>query len=73
MRVLGHGVNYAGAWDEASVAEYERQMDELVGEDETVAAYVARIAHDDAAAVPDGSVEVLTDEIERYLRDEPPG
>ena len=53
--------------------EYERQMDELVGEDETVAAYVARIAHDDAAAVPDGSVEVLTDEIERYLRDEPPG
>ncbi len=51
--------------------EYERRMDELVVEDETVAAYVARIAAHEDLAAPGPSVEGLTEEIERYLRDEP--
>jgi hypothetical protein len=46
-------------------------MDELVVEDETVAAYVARIAGHEDRTVPGPSVEELTEEIERYLRDEP--
>ncbi len=53
--------------------EYERRMDQLVGGDETVAAYVARIRRSEEALAPEQSLEGLTDEIERYLRDDSPG
>ena len=52
---------------------YERRMDELVREDETVAAYVARLNRSSEVVVEEDSAEGLSDEIERFLRDEPPG
>jgi predicted ATP-grasp superfamily ATP-dependent carboligase len=68
-RIVGRPADLPDLAHEAH--EYERRMDELVVEDETVAAYVARIvAHEDLAE-PGPSVEGLTEEIERYLRDEP--
>lgn len=57
---------------EEQAREYERRMDELVEEDENVAAYVARLEEmeDPGAegAVSDGTFEGLAEEIERYLR-----
>jgi len=52
---------------------YERRMDELVRENETVAAYVARLNGSSDEVVAGASAEGLSEEIERYLRDEPPG
>jgi hypothetical protein len=69
-------VDFAGWNDAADVAEeardHRRRMDELGREDETVAAYVARISRAGEVLGPDRSVEVLTGAIERYLRDDPP-
>jgi predicted ATP-grasp superfamily ATP-dependent carboligase len=53
---------------EASV-EYEQRMDELVAEDEHVAAYVARIKEMEDAVGGDLSAEGLAEEIERFLQD----
>jgi hypothetical protein len=68
-------VAFEGWNDAADLAEeardHRRRMDELGREDETVAAYVARISRAGEVLGPDRSVEVLTDAIERYLRDNP--
>lgn len=56
---------------EEQAVEYERRMDELIDEDESVAAYVARLEEmeepqgDGAAPL---SADGLAEEIERYLR-----
>ena len=57
---------------ELASASYERQVTELVEDDEETAEYVARLEethdHDDA---PDGSAVVsLVEEVERFLRDQ---
>ncbi|MCU1490232.1 MAG: hypothetical protein JWM85_1637 [Acidimicrobiaceae bacterium] len=52
---------------EEQAAEYERRMDELLEEDENVAAYVARLEEMDEPS-GDLSVEGLAEEIERFLR-----
>ncbi len=70
-RTVGRPADFAELTAEA--LEYERRMDELVATDETVAAYVARLGRNEDASAPEGSLEGLTDEIERYLRDEPSG
>ena len=56
---------------ETESVEYERRMDELVAEDENIAAYVARIEEMEEAVGADLSAEGLTEEIERYLRNGP--
>ena len=70
-RIIGRPADLSELAEEA--LEYERQMDELVGADENVAAYVARIGRSADLGAPEPSLEGLTEEIERYLRDEPPG
>lgn len=54
---------------EEQAVEYERHMDELVAEDEGVAAYVARLEEMQDVVGSDLSAEGLTEEIERFLRD----
>jgi proteasome assembly chaperone (PAC2) family protein len=59
---------------EIASASYERQVSELVDADEETIAYVAQLEerHDtEPDAVP--SAESLADEVERYLRERPPG
>jgi predicted ATP-grasp superfamily ATP-dependent carboligase len=53
---------------EQDAAEYEEKMDELIAEDENVAAYVARIEEMEQTLGTELSAEGLTEEIERYLR-----
>ncbi len=53
---------------ESDAAEYEEKMDELVAEDENVAAYVSRIEEMEQAVGSELSAEGLAEEIERYLR-----
>jgi proteasome assembly chaperone (PAC2) family protein len=67
-RVVGRSADLGALTREAR--DYEHQMDELVDEDETVAAYVARIARSEGELASERSLEGLTDEIERYLRHE---
>ncbi|HEV2758052.1 MAG TPA: PAC2 family protein [Acidimicrobiales bacterium] len=61
---------------ELAVADYERQVSEVVAADEDVIAYVRRLelsADDDDDDVPDlemVSGDALADELERYLRDQ---
>ena len=61
---------------ELAVADYERQVSEVVAADEDVIAYVRRLelsADDDDDAVPDLEImsgDALADELERYLRDQ---
>jgi proteasome assembly chaperone (PAC2) family protein len=66
-RLLGRAIELQSL--EAESVEYERRMDELVAEDEAVAAYVARVEEMEEVSTSEVSVEGLTDEIERYLRD----
>jgi proteasome assembly chaperone (PAC2) family protein len=66
-RLLGRSVDATGLAKEA--ADYERRMDELVREDENVAAYVARITEMEDQIGSEPSTEGLAEEIERYLRD----
>jgi proteasome assembly chaperone (PAC2) family protein len=54
---------------EADAVEYEERMDELVAEDDNIAAYVARIEEMEDVVPDDLSAEGLAEEIERYLRD----
>lgn len=54
---------------EEQATEYERHMDELVAEDEGVAAYVARLEEMQEFVGSELSAEGLTEEIERFLRD----
>jgi proteasome assembly chaperone (PAC2) family protein len=59
---------------EIASASYERQVSELVDADEETIAYVAQLEerHDtEPDVVP--SAESLADEVERYLRERPPG
>ncbi|HTW97512.1 MAG TPA: PAC2 family protein [Acidimicrobiales bacterium] len=49
--------------------EYERRMDQLVAEDENVAAYVARIEEMEEVVGSDLSAEGLAEEVERFLRE----
>jgi proteasome assembly chaperone (PAC2) family protein len=55
---------------EAEAVEYEERMDELVADDENIAAYVARIEEMEDLAPADLSAEGLAEEIERFLRDD---
>lgn len=54
----------------AEAAEYEERMDELIAEDENVAAYVARIEEMEEVVGAELSAEGLAEEIERFLRDD---
>jgi proteasome assembly chaperone (PAC2) family protein len=54
---------------QAEAVEYERRMDQLVAEDENVAAYVARIEEMEEVVGSDLSAEGLAEEVERYLRE----
>ncbi len=65
-RLTGRSVETETLEDEA--AEYERRMDELVNDDENVAAYVARLEEMEGAVGAELSAEGLAEEIERYLR-----
>jgi proteasome assembly chaperone (PAC2) family protein len=56
---------------ESESLEYERRMDELIAEDEQVAAYVARIEEMEEPSGAELSAEGLAEEIERYLRNGP--
>ena len=58
---------------ESESLEYERRMDELIADDDQVAAYVARIEEMEEPAGGEVSAEGLADEIERYLRNGPAG
>ncbi|MDA8290210.1 MAG: PAC2 family protein [Actinomycetota bacterium] len=58
---------------EEEAAEYEQRMDELVRDDESVAAYVARLEEMEGHPGPGPSAEGLAEEIERYLRGRPQG
>lgn len=53
---------------EAEAAEYERRMDDLVKDDENVAAYVARLEEMEEVVGAELSAEGLAEEIERFLR-----
>jgi len=65
-QITGRSVETAELEEEA--AEYDRRMDELVNEDENVAAYVARLEEMEDVVGAELSAEGLTDEIERFLR-----
>jgi proteasome assembly chaperone (PAC2) family protein len=54
---------------QAQSEEYERRMDQLIAEDENVAAYVARIEEMEEVVGSDLSAEGLAEEVERYLRE----
>jgi predicted ATP-grasp superfamily ATP-dependent carboligase len=64
--ILERSIESADLEEEA--VEYERRMDELVVEDETVAAYVARIEEMEEVVGAELSSEGLAEEIERFLR-----
>ena len=66
-RFVGRAVDLTAL--EAEAVEYEERMDELVAEDENIAAYVARIEEMEDIAPADLSAEGLAEEIERFLRD----
>ena len=53
---------------EGEAVEYDRRMDELIEDDEHVAAYVARIEEMEQSATLEISPDGLAEEIERYLR-----
>lgn len=54
---------------EISAQAYDQEIDQLVEDDDETAAYVSRLEHDHDAEASVASVDGLTDEIERYLRD----
>ena len=57
---------------EIAAASYERQIDELVGEDEETATYVADLEHRyDAGEDNFGDASSLVEEVERFLRQHP--
>jgi predicted ATP-grasp superfamily ATP-dependent carboligase len=70
-RLTGREVDFNELELEAS--DYEEKMDELVAEDDNVAAYVSRIEEMEQAVGADLSAEGLAEEIERYLRNNRPG
>ena len=58
---------------ELAVADYERQVSEVVAADEDVVAYVRRLevsADDDVADMETVTGDALADELERYLREQ---
>jgi proteasome assembly chaperone (PAC2) family protein len=65
-RITGRTVDTTELEEQA--AEYERHMDELVREDEGVAAYVARLEEMQEVVGSELSAEGLAEEIERFLR-----
>ena len=58
---------------EIAAASYERQVDELVGDDEETSNYVDQLVHqfDRGTTDPFGDEDSLVDEVERFLRDQP--
>ncbi len=58
---------------EEDAAGYERRMDELVRDDENVAAYVARLEEMEDVVGAELAAEGLAEEIQRYLRGRQPG
>jgi proteasome assembly chaperone (PAC2) family protein len=65
-QLTGRSVDTTELADEAK--EYERRMDELVVDDENVAAYVARLEEMEDVVGAELSAEGLAEEIERFLR-----
>jgi proteasome assembly chaperone (PAC2) family protein len=65
-QLTGRSVETAELEEES--AEYERRMDELVTDDENVAAYVARLEEMEDVVGAELSAEGLAEEIERFLR-----
>ena len=57
---------------EHATASYERQVSELVDDDEETADYVARLeaSHDEEQAADGSAVVSLVEEVERFLRDQ---
>ena len=58
---------------EIAAASYERQVDELVGDDEETRDYVDQLVRqfDRGTTDPFGDQDSLVDEVERFLRDQP--
>ena len=58
---------------EIAAASYERQVDELVGDDEETRDYVDQLVRqfDRGTTDPFGDEDSLVDEVERFLRDQP--
>lgn len=67
-RIIGRSLDLGPLEQEAR--EYEERMDEIVADDENIAAYVARIEEFEQSVPVEVSAEGLAQEIERYLRDE---
>jgi predicted ATP-grasp superfamily ATP-dependent carboligase len=59
---------------EVAASAYERQVSEVVADDEDMAAYVRRLEEDDEEEeVPEvPSRDELAEEVERFLREQPP-
>jgi proteasome assembly chaperone (PAC2) family protein len=70
LSMIGRELNLSEL--EVDAADYEEKMEELIAEDENVAAYVARIEEMEQAIGSDLSAEGLAEEIERYLRNNRP-
>ena len=70
LRAAGRYIKRSDRYDslEAEANEYETRMDQLIEEDEHVAAYVARIEEMEEQISADLSPDALAEEIERYLR-----
>jgi proteasome assembly chaperone (PAC2) family protein len=57
---------------EIAASAYERQVDELIADDDDTAEYVSELeAHYDRAEPPDETVDLLLAEVENYLRQQP--
>ncbi|MDH3752574.1 MAG: PAC2 family protein [Acidimicrobiia bacterium] len=55
---------------EIAAAAYERQVSELVDDDEDTAEYVAELEEHYDSGEPEESAELLVEEVERFLRDQ---
>ncbi|HEX6166747.1 MAG TPA: PAC2 family protein [Acidimicrobiales bacterium] len=76
LALLEHTAEVLGAWVpttdlEIASASYERQVTELVQEDDETSDYVSQLEkrHDAGGAEHDGDARSLVEEVERFLRD----
>ncbi|MBN2625009.1 MAG: PAC2 family protein [Acidimicrobiales bacterium] len=78
LALLEHTAEVLGAWVpttdlEIAAAAYERQVTELVQEDDETSDYVAQLEqrHDAGDDADEGAARSLVEEVERFLRDRP--
>lgn len=78
LALLEHTAEVLGAWVpttdlEIAAAAYERQVTELVQEDDETSDYVAQLEqrHDAGGDADEGAARSLVEEVERFLRDRP--